>query len=164
MIKKNQFALIFLTIVTMIAVWYIKTPVEKPNDDELLTGGETTRLKEIMDMREVLRSERSIAVMGLNAIIADAEASLISKENALNEKNALSSLTEKEVLLELQVINKGYSDAFVHATSNGIEVLVISDDDSATNANEIILMTFSSFDDATSVIVEFKTVEDLKKP
>lgn len=164
MIKKNQFALIFLTIVTMLAVWYIKTPVESPSGGEIPTGGETTRLKEIIDMRELVRSERSIAVMGLNAIIADAEASLISKENALAEKNALSALTEKEVLLELQVINKGYTDAFVHATSNGVEVLVISDDDSATNANEIILMTFSSFDDASSVIVEFKTVNDLKKP
>ena len=33
MIKKNQFALIFLTIVTMLAVWYIKSPVASDKND-----------------------------------------------------------------------------------------------------------------------------------
>lgn len=167
MIKKNQFALIFLTIVTMLAVWYIKAPVSAdkndPEDTEVIGTEESGRLEELALMREAIRNERSIAVMSLDAVLADEEASLSSKEAALNEKKALSSLTEKEVLLELQVINIGYQDALVHATSNGIEVLVVSDEDSASKANEIILMTLASFDTGyDTVVVNFMSVEELK--
>lgn len=167
MIKKNQFALIFLTIVTMLAVWYIKAPVSAdkndPEDTEVIGTEESGRLEELALMREAIRNERSIAVMSLDAVLADEEASLSSKEAALNEKKALSSLTEKEVLLELQVINIGYQDALVHATSNGIEVLVVSDEDSAAKANEIILMTLASFDTGyDTVVVNFMSVEELK--
>ena len=89
--------------------------------------------------------------------------SIDEKAAALSSKERLSSLTEKELLLELQVINLGYRDAFVHATSNGVEVTVISDDVSATKANEIILMTLSSFDtEASSVVVNFSKLEDFQ--
>lgn len=168
MIKKNQFALIFLTIVTMLAVWYIKSPISADKDDvpttELLEKEETGRLETLAKMREAIRNERSITVMSLDAVLADENATLSSKEAALVEKNALSSLTEKEVLLELQVINIGYQDALVHATTNGVEVLVVSDEDSVSKANEIILMTLASFDSGyDNVVVNFMSAEELKK-
>lgn len=167
MIKKNQFALIFLTIVTMLAVWYIKSPVSADKQDEdttpVITDDDTGRLKELALMRDAIRNERSLAVVSLDAILADEEASLASKEAALQEKEAISALTEKEVLLELQVINSGYQDALVHATDTGIEVLVVSDENSAAKANEIILMTLLSFDSYDTVVVNFMTAEELKK-
>lgn len=167
MIKKNQFALIFLTIVTMLAVWYIKSPVaadkENENTTPVITDEEEGRLEELTLMREAIRNERSLAVVSLDAILADEEATLASKEAALQEKEAISALTEKEVLLELQVINSGYQDALVHATDTGIEVLVVSDEDSAAKANEIILMTLLSFDSYDTVVVNFMSAEELKK-
>ena len=167
MIKKNQFALIFLTIVTMLAVWYIKAPVsaDKNNSDttEVIESEDTGRLEELALMREAIRNERSLAVMSLDAVLADEEATLSTKEAALEEKKAISSLTEKEVLLELQVINSGYRDALVHATNNGVEVLVISDEDSVSKANEIILMTLASFDtEYDTVVVNFMSADELK--
>ena len=80
MIKKNQFALIFLTIVTMLAVWYIKAPVsaDKNNSDttEVIESEDTGRLEELALMREAIRNERSLAVMSLDAVLADEEATL----------------------------------------------------------------------------------------
>lgn len=172
MIKKNQFALIFLTIVTMLAVWYIKSPTTTDKDDNNPNNNENTtpvitdeeeRLEELMLMRDAIRNERSMAVVSLDAILADENASLVSKEIALKEKEALSALTEKEVLLELQVINSGYQDALVHASNSGIEVLVISDENSASKANEIILMTLASFENYDTVVVNFMTAEEVKK-
>jgi hypothetical protein len=167
MIKKNQFALIFLTIVTMLAVWYIKAPVSadknNSNTTEVIESEDTGRLEELVLMREAIRNERSLTVMSLDAVLADEEATLSTKEAALEEKKAISSLTEKEVLLELQVINSGYRDALVHATNNGVEVLVISDEDSVSKANEIILMTLASFDTGyDTVVVNFMSADELK--
>ena len=54
MIKKSQFALVFLTVAAMLAVWFIKDPLaastNKPN--EQIT--ETSRLRGIKDLRESL--------------------------------------------------------------------------------------------------------------
>ena len=87
---------------------------------------------------------------------------LEEKENALQAKKELSALTEKEVLLELEVINLGYQDAFVHATSSQITVTVVSDEHSLSKANEIILSTILSFDSMTNnVCVEFQTAEEV---
>ena len=166
MLKKNQFVLIFLTIVTILAVWYIKTPTTAQTNNELTSedeATETTRLAAFMEMREVIRNERSLETTKYDNILADEAASIEEKANALSSKNHLSSLTERELLLELQVINLGYQDAFVHASSNGVEVTVISDEVSATKANEIILMTLSSFDtDASMVVVNFSKLEDFR--
>ena len=79
----------------------------------------------------------------------------------MQEKKALSALTEKEVLLEQKVINIGYRDAFVHSTSAGLEILVISDEESAALANEIIQLAFLSFD-TDSIVVDFKTADQIK--
>ena len=101
MIKKNQFALIFLTIVTMLAVWYIKAPVSadknNSNTTEVIESEDTGRLEELALMREAIRNERSMTVMSLDAVLADEEASLSTKEAALVEKKSISGLTEKEV-------------------------------------------------------------------
>ena len=94
-------------------------------------------------------------------ILADELATIEEKTVAKQSKDHISSLTERELLLELQVINLGYLDAFVHVVSNGVEVTVISDEVSATKANEIITMTLKCFDtEADSVVVNFAKLED----
>lgn len=166
MIKKNQFVLIFLTIVTILAVWYIKTPTTAQTNNELTNNpdevvSETTRLAAFQSLREVIRAERSLETAKYDDILADNQASIEEKAVAKASKDQISSLTEKELVLELQVINLGYRDAFVHVVSNGVEVTVISEDVSASKANEIILMTLNSFDtEADSVVVNFAKLED----
>ena len=166
MIKKNQFFLIFLTIVTILAVWYIKTPTTAQTNNELTNNpdevvSETTRLAAFQSLREVIRAERSLETAKYDDILADNQASIEEKAVAKASKDQISSLTEKELVLELQVINLGYRDAFVHVVSNGVEVTVISEDVSASKANEIILMTLNSFDtEADSVVVNFAKLED----
>ena len=137
--------------------------IETDSSTEVIESEDTGRLEELALMREAIRNERSLTVMSLDAVLADEEATLSTKEAALEEKKAISSLTEKEVLLELQVINSGYRDALVHATNNGVEVLVISDEDSVSKANEIILMTLASFDTGyDTVVVNFMSADELK--
>ena len=164
MIKKNQFVLIFLTIVTILAVWYIKTPLDAKtsgdatNEEEI---SENTRTEKFEKMRSAVRDERSLEVAGYDNILASEEASISEKEVALNAKKALSSLTEQEVLAELEIMNLGYVDAFVHASSYGIEVNVIADELSVSKANEIILLTIATFDTSyDSVVVNFTSQDN----
>ena len=80
--KKNQIALLCLTAVVMLAVWYIKSPlnINKDDDNSLIVSGESTRLDALKQMREALRQERSIEVAALDKVIAS-ESSTIAQKN-----------------------------------------------------------------------------------
>lgn len=162
MFKKNQLALVLLTLVMMLTVYFIKAPVknEKPGDD--VTTQTTGRLEVLSTMRLTIKNERNEKISELNNIIGSEKATAAEINQAIEEKNRLNSITECELLLELEIINLGYQDAFVHVTDTGIDVTVISDEHSISKANEIINMTIKEFNGKYSdVCVEFETVEEV---
>ena len=162
--KKNQFALIFLTLVVMLAVWYIKSPlnkVDKGNNNPTDAPVISTRVAALTSLRDSVREERSLEVASLDAIIASADTTVLQKEEALNKKQSISDLTEKEVLLELTIMNLGYQDAFVHATKDGVEVIIVADEENADVVVEIIGEVMKSFEDTTNVVVNFKSITEL---
>ena len=162
--KKNQLTLIFLTLIVILAVWYIKTPKisnEDSSNGDSLTVPTSGRLDVIENLRDAVSDERNKTVASLDAIIASADTSVIEKENAYIEKQALSDLTEKEVMLETTIINMGYIDAFVHATDGGVEVIVVSDTEDSGVALDIIIEVLSTFDSTMDVVVNFRSEMDL---
>lgn len=165
LLKKNQLALILLTLVMMLTVYYIKNPFNSgkdDNDDDDDTVDVGGRLEQLAQKRLILKNSRKEIIAELDAIIASEEASVQEKAAALDQKNYLNQLTEKELLLELDIINDGYQDAFVHATEEGIAVTVVADEHSATAADEIILMTLLELGNVSSkVYVTFQTVAEV---
>ena len=162
--KKNQFALLCLTAVIMLAVWYIKSPLNNVSgnvDDSVIVNGESSRLDALKLMREALREERSIQVAALDTIIASESTTIAQKNSAINEKQTISDTTEREVIMELSIINLGYTDAFVHQTSSGVDILVIADSLSETEVVTIMNLTYSSFTTDT-VIVSYKSASEFK--
>lgn len=162
--KKNQLALVFLTLITMLAVWYFKSP--NSTEDEvptIIVTNTNTRNEKLASMREAIRKERNETLKSLNDVLADENATIASKTEAQEAKEALSSLTEQEVLLETKVINLGYKDAFVHSTSSGVEVIVVASESSASAALEIIDIINSTFDKNDNVVVNFMTTDELKQ-
>lgn len=164
--KKNQLALIFLTLVVMLAVWYIKSPLSvkkdnKPNDDNTTTVVASSRLEPIRNMRDAVTAERSASVVALDAIIANADSSLMEKELAFMQKKLLSNCTEREVILESDIINMGYTDAFVHANDDTVEIIVIAEKEDAMAALDIIRQAKESFSNIDNLVVNFKTIEEL---
>ena len=157
--------IILLTLVLMLSVYFIRSPFKENNTDNPDDGGtvETTgRLEELQALRLTLNEERTKEVLSLDAIIASSDKTVDEKNSALEEKRYLNSLTEKELLLEVQIINKGYRDAFVHATDTGINITVVSETNSVTVANEIIVMALTGFDNILNdVTVSFQTAQEV---
>ncbi len=156
-LQKKQLILIVATLVVMLCVWFVKSPLNAFKDDDVDDIPTSTTVGIFDDLRNAVLEQRAIEVASWDAILADESATVSNKQLAISQKKAISDLTEKEVLLEIEVINMGYEDAFVHSTTNGIEVYVKVDDDSATSAVEIINLVYSHFEDAENVIVNFKT-------
>lgn len=162
--KKNQIALLCLTAVVMLAVWYIKSPLNQVggnSDNTTHVSGSSTRLDALKEMREALRVERSIEVAALDSVIASETSTIAQKNTAINEKQLISDMTEKEVLMELSIINLGYTDAFVHQTNAGVEILVVAESLTETEVIEIMNLTYNSFDTET-VVVTYKAVTEFK--
>ena len=139
----------------MLAVWFVKSPLRQ-KDKEEPTNEVNFEISIFEDLRDAVLEQRADEVASWDKILSDENSTLASKQMALAQKNAISDLTEKEVLLEVEVINMGYEDAFVHCTDAGVEVYIKADEESATSAVEIIQLVYSHFDDATNVIVNFK--------
>lgn len=166
MLKKNQLVLILLTLVLMLSVYFIRSPFKQNEEEGNQENGDlietTGRLEELQELRLTLNEERTKEVLSLDAIIASSDKTVDEKNSALEEKRYLNSLTEKELLLEVQIINKGYRDAFVHATDTGINITVVSDTNSVTVANEIIVMALTGFDNILNdVTVNFQTAQEV---
>lgn len=163
MIKKSQFALVFLTVAAMLAVWFIKDPLaastNKPN--EQIT--ETSRLRGIKDLRESLSATRDLAINEYNTVIASSTTTVLEKEAASNSIKQLNEITEKEVLLEVSIINLGYVDCFVHYTTDVVDVLVVKDELTALEVLDIIDVVNNSFESGSyEVIVKYQSAESLK--
>src|SRR5690554_7859214 len=95
----------------MLTVYYITSPFDNKNnnnnnDDDDITDT-TGRLEELAAMRQTIREERSLAVMALDAIIADSTKSIAEKTAALDEKRYINSLTEKNYYWNLKLFRWG---------------------------------------------------------
>ena len=169
MLKKNQLVLILLTLVLMLSVYFIRSPFsnnsEENNDNdngELVQNVSTGRLDELKDLRTILSDERDNKVLGLDAIIADSSKTIEEIDVAIKEKRYINSLTEKELLLETKIIQKGYRDSFVPCYETGIDILVVSNESSKSLANEIIVMALTEFSNMNyNVSVNFQTAEEV---
>lgn len=146
----------------MLTVYFIKAPVKDNDPGDNPTTQTTGRLEVLSTMRLTIKNERNEKISELNNIIGSETATAAEINEAIEEKNRLNSITECELLLELEIINLGYQDAFVHVTDTGVDVTVISNEHSITKANEIIIMTIQEFDGKYSdVCVEFESVEEV---
>lgn len=149
----------------MLTVYYITSPFDKnkqkdDDDDDIVDT--TGRLEELTERRATLREERTLAVLNLDAIIADSKTSIAEKTAALDEKRFINNLTEKELLLELEVISMGFRDCFVHASDTGVAITVVATDHSAQKANEIIVKSMMKFNkEFENVVVKFSTAEEV---
>lgn len=157
-IRTKQLALVIFTFVIMLAIWFVKSPLlAYRNGDDDSSNPVSGEVSTFASLREAVLEQRAVETASWDLILADETATLASKQMALTQKTALSDLTEKEVLLEVEVINMGYEDAFVHCTSDGVEVYVKAEEESGTAAIEIINAVYAKFTDAENVIINFKT-------
>jgi len=160
--KKNQLALILLTLVMMLTVYFIKAPAQNDDPGDDPSTPTTGRLEVLSTMRLTLKNERNEKINELNNIIGSDTATVVEINEAIEEKNRINAITECELLLELEIISMGYQDAFVHVTDAGIDVTVISSEHSISKANEIIKKTILEFDGKYSnVCVEFESVDEV---
>lgn len=171
--KKTVWLLTLFSLVAVISVFYV---FEKPENSNILTiftdktldetelavvGGQTTVNSEsdlFQEMRLEMSNERSQLRTQLTEKIASEQYTAEEKNEAFNEMNALIERESSEAMLEMLIKSIGYGDALVRIEDQRVAVTVMSDELSKEQANEIVYMVRSEFEDAVKVTVNFQSL------
>ena len=171
--KKTVWLLTLFSLVAVISVFYV---FEKPENSNILTiftdkaldetelavvGGQTTVNSEsdlFQEMRLEMSNEPSQLRTQLTEKIASEQYTAEEKNEAFNEMNALIERESSEAMLEMLIKSIGYGDALVRIEDQRVAVTVMSDELSKEQANEIVYMVRSEFEDAVKVTVNFQSL------
>lgn len=173
--KRTVWFLTLLSLVAVISIYYLKkeAPMEldgmaifgEPDKLTVTKQGDADSEKQTVyadsmkfeEMRMEVQNERSNLKGQLTTKILSADLTAEEKNAAYDEIDELIKRDSAETLMEMQIRNLGYPEAFVRKDSGKVTITVISDDGghSSKMAAEITQFVMTSWEDARTVQVVF---------
>ena len=143
MSKKKKIVLlscmVALLAVTAVFNFVLTMPSEKITDTAVISGANY-----FSQYRSERLSSRNEEILQLDSVIASAEAGSRERSEALELKTKLSSITEKEMLLESLIKAYGFEDAVVVIGLESDNVNVITKSANLTTDDAITIYTILS--------------------
>lgn len=159
--KKNLWFLTLFSLVLVLSIYYVTMPNEIFSD---------SNLTDIVDNSEKVNIEESSII---SALKVEDDATVMEEINTLKEKltNSEVSIDDKNAAFEeLKLINKNSSieetiesdikemcncENFVKIDGDNVRVVLDSDDNSASTANNIMRLVQEEFDEKMYISVKF---------
>ena len=166
--------LTLLSLVAVISVYYVNEPNNMPFDGLAIFSDETLDQMTVEEdakdevtpvyaqsalfeeMRMEVQNKRSQLKDQLTTRIASNEMTPDEVNEAYNTMDELTERDTTEAMLEMLIRSLGYSDALVQTDTGVVDVMVISDEQGKTQANEIIHVVKKQWEDAKKVKVTFQ--------
>ena len=156
--KKNLWFLTLFSLVLVLSVYYVTMPSEL-----LLTNNgdvDTDVVVEEANIIEVLRSEDNANTLEninkLKATISNNDIDTNTKNDAFDALKLLNQISSKEELLEEKLKTELNLDSFVKIDGDQIRVVVNSNEQSSSLANQIMRSIQNNFDTKKYISVQFK--------
>ena len=141
--------MVVLLVATGVLNWALN---EKLLTEDQPTSGESVTETFFATYRSDRDSTRESECLYLDSIIASADASEESKTSAEQQKLALVMRMEQEMTLEALIKAKGFEDAIVAISDNGVSVVVGTAELTADQATQILnIITEETEYEATDV-------------
>ncbi|WP_019414113.1 SpoIIIAH-like family protein [Paenisporosarcina sp. TG20] len=173
--KRTVWMLTLLSLVAVISVYYVNEPNNMPFDglaifsdeavDQLSVNNQAdgesvtpifAQSELFEEMRMEVLNKRSEQRTQLTSKIASNELPAEEVNAAYDEMEDLTVRDSTEAMLEMLIQSLGYSDALVLTSEGTVDVRVISDEQGAAQANEIIHIVKKQWEDAKTVKVTFQ--------
>ena len=153
-IKKYRVSLFLLALVAMLSVYYVMIPADSspsaPVDN--IVGDE--RYDEFAEMRLRILDDRNVAVATYEAKIIEASSQDVIEQYML-EIDAITELTEKEVLVEETIMHAGYEDVLVFYEDGMVYVSILIEEWDTSVFYDVKLATNEVFEDAKLKITTY---------
>lgn len=164
--KKNLWFLTLFSLVLVLSVYYVTMPSELlvtnngkvTNNEEKKSSGEVNvNESDIITSLRVASDTQTLQEMDvLKQILTNTDISVEEKNSAFEELKLLNQLKGKEEKLE-DLIKTTYNIAsFVKIDDDQIRIIVESDDESASLANNIMKTVQNEFQDKMYISVKFQ--------
>ncbi|GEN84217.1 hypothetical protein SLU01_25290 [Sporosarcina luteola] len=174
--KRTVWFLTLLSLVAVISIFYLKreapmmsldgmaifgdndaVTVSSPVEGEADTKPVYADSMQLEELRMQVQNERSDLKEQLRIKLSSADMTAEEKSAAYDEMDELIKRDSAEAMMEIQIRNLGYPDAFVRKDSGKVTVTVVSQDGghSTKMAAEITQYVMTSWEDARTVQVDF---------
>ena len=150
---QGKVTIFMIVMIVMLSIYYFALPDNK-QPEEQTPPPQQQPVSEFAELRELRQEARETMIQQLYANIVSAEVSIDDKNAAMDTIRVLNELTLSEGQLESQLTNIGFNDAFVKASTNKVDIAILSESLSFEEVNEIILMAKAKFGTSSTVVVE----------
>ena len=172
--KKTVWFLTLMSLVAVISIYYINGK-PMPFDGLAIWGDETTNSTTLTektdsekeqasvfaesylfeDLRMEVSNSRSLQKEQLETKIRSADFTVDEKNAAYEEIDNITKRNTAEALMEMLIKNLGYPDAIVRTEDGKVLVSVLAEEKSAAQADEIVHIVKSNWEDSRVVEVDF---------
>ena len=162
--KKNLWFLTLFSLVLVLSIYYITMPSEvfmndvTNNIDNLEEENINVNIEE-SSVISVLKTEDDANVMdeidALKDKLTNSEVSIDDKNAAFEQLKLINRNSSKEETLESNIKELCNCDNFVKIDGDNIRVVLDSDDNTASRANEIMRLVQGKFDEKMYISVKF---------
>ena len=162
--KKNLWFLTLFSLVLVLSIYYITMPSEvfinnvANNVDDLEEENINVNIEE-SSVISVLKTEDEVEVMAeidaLKDKLTNSEVSVDDKNAAFEQLKLINKNSSKEETLEANIKELCNCDNFVKIDGDNVRVVLDSDDNTASRANEIMRLVQGKFDEKMYISVKF---------
>ena len=158
--RKNKITILLVACVLMLTVYYLNIP-SNSNYNEPVNNTQNNEpvgtTSYYISFREEISTSRTVMFEQLNLILGNDASSIEDKELALNTMSDMTTLQEKELMLEKMIKNLGYDDCLVYANDKTIKINILSEEFTVDQYIEVAVMAKSHFDRSYTVNIEVNT-------
>ncbi len=160
--KKNLWFLTLFSLVLVLSIYYVTMP------NEVFTSNltNTSEIEEDVNVSieqtsviSVLKKEDDVEVMAeienLKDILTSSEVSIDDKNTAFEELKLINVNSSKEETLESSIKEVCDCENFVKIDGDNVRVVLDSDDNTASTANNIMRLVQEGFDEKMYISVKF---------
>ncbi len=155
--KKNLWFLTLFSLVLVLSIYYVTMPSDVFNTDTVVDS-ENIDIKDVSVISSMKLEDDALVVKEIN----DIKNKLTSKDISSDEKNALfeqlkslNRSSSKEETLENKIKDSCNCENFVKIDGDNVRVVLDSDDASTSNANNIMRLVQSEFDNKMYISVKY---------
>ncbi len=155
--KKNLWFLTLFSLVLVLSIYYVTMPSDVFNTDTVVDS-ENINIKDVSVISSMKLEDDALVVKEIN----DIKNKLTSKDISSDEKNALfeqlkslNRSSSKEETLENKIKDSCNCENFVKIDGDNVRVVLDSDDASTSNANNIMRLVQSEFDNKMYISVKY---------
>ena len=155
--KKNLWFLTLFSLVLVLSIYYVTMPSDVFNTDTVVDS-ENINIKDVSVISSMKLEDDALVVKEIN----DIKNKLTSKDISSDEKNtlfeqlkSLNRSSSKEETLENKIKDSCNCENFVKIDGDNVRVVLDSDDASTSNANNIMRLVQSEFDNKMYISVKY---------